>query len=588
MRLSNYIGALAGALLFGVGLPAIGAPSASFNPHRTSGRAPLFVHFDATATTSSVAGDRPFYDLLYQWNFGDPNAGSWSTNGKPKNTDDSGTQGHVFYEPGTYVVNLVVTDRNGEQASTARTITVSAWATSETACISASGNFSGCVNLTAAARITSSSFGAAITQATSAGYRRILFRKGETFNQAGAYSGPTTTGVLVSSFGTAGDAKPRIVGSGTGNVSMIGVRGNDWRIQGLDMDASGSTLHGIATDAEVNDFSILQNDIIVATDKDDIFAPTNGPPFVSDRIAIADNHLRGNLNPVTLGSSSGACYYGGSIQGFFAGNRCGKSSAWQIRTIFNDRSIFSHNLVEENGGAFEGVKFHCAGNETVHCRFNTTQDNVVLKERFNVTAGRGEDGNRITDSVFARNYVPTSGIIMEQPDNLYKNNIVQRFRISVRAFNSTFTRDNRFVNNTCYDPSGVTSACVVTLPGSDALGTFVANNVFWANQTANPVMVTGTGANTSSVVQQNNAVVSGVSPFVSATIAPFPFNPTQYQLKAGSPHINAGTLIHAPSIDLLGHARPQGPIDLGALEVEELADLTPPGPAVVTGVTIIP
>ncbi len=582
----NFRGVILALAIVAGALPAVAAPSASFVAHRTTGRVPLYVHFDATATTSNILGDRPFYDLLYQWDFGDPNSGLWS-DGKPKNTDDSGTQGHVFYEPGVYVVKLKVTDRNGETSTVERTITATAWDTSATACISASGNFAGCVNLTAASRITSANFGAAITQATTAGFRRILFRKGETFTQTNAYSAPTTPVVLVSSFGT-GEAKPRIVGTGTGNVSMLGVRGNDWRIMGLDIDASGSTLHGISTDAEINDLTIVQNEIIVATDKDDIFAPTNGPPAVSDRIAIVDNNLRGNLNPVTLGSSSGACYYGGAYQNMFSGNRCGKSSAWQIRTIFNDRSIFTHNRVEENGGAFEGVKYHCAGNETVHCRFNTVQDNVVLKERFNVTAGRGEDGNRITDSVFRRNYVPTSGMIMEQPDNLYEGNIVQRFRISIRAFNSTFTRDNRFVNNTCYDPSGVTSACVVTLPGSDALGTFVANNVFYANGTPNPVMVTGSGANTASVMQQNNAVVQGASPFVAATIMPIPFDPTQFQLKPGSPLINAGTLVHGPTVDLLGSLRPQGSIDIGALEVVEAPDTTAPAAATVTTVTVIP
>jgi len=76
-------------------------------PSRTSGVAPLFVHFDATST-SSASTARPFHDLLYRWSFGDPNAGTWSTTGRSKNTATGGVAGHVFEHPGVYTATLTV------------------------------------------------------------------------------------------------------------------------------------------------------------------------------------------------------------------------------------------------------------------------------------------------------------------------------------------------------------------------------------------------------------------------------------------------------------------------------------------------
>jgi hypothetical protein len=202
-------------------------PNVSFAAHRATGTgvhpAPLYVHFDATATTSAISSDKPFFDLLYQWDFGDSNAGNWSTSGLPKNKASGGVAGHVFERPGTYSVRLTVTDRNGRTSTVTHAITVddpeAVWG-KKTACISSTGNFSGCP--AGATHTTSSAFGSALTSALNAGSRRILLRRGDTFT-GGAYSGPRDAPMVhVGAFGDAA-ARPRIdLTSGGGPEAALG------------------------------------------------------------------------------------------------------------------------------------------------------------------------------------------------------------------------------------------------------------------------------------------------------------------------------------------------------------------------------
>lgn len=95
--------------------PAIGL---TFAASRLSGVAPLAVFFDATATTAT-ATTRPFHDIEYKWNFGDPagspvNGTTW-TNGSragasSRNAATGPVAAHVFETPGTYTVALTAFD----------------------------------------------------------------------------------------------------------------------------------------------------------------------------------------------------------------------------------------------------------------------------------------------------------------------------------------------------------------------------------------------------------------------------------------------------------------------------------------------
>ena len=99
--------------------PVAGAQiTAEITAARTSGVAPLFVHFDAFTNTSSsafnTAGER-FNNLTYKWNFGDIGSETWNAwDGASKNEDWGPNAGHVFENPGTYVVTVVIWDGQGD------------------------------------------------------------------------------------------------------------------------------------------------------------------------------------------------------------------------------------------------------------------------------------------------------------------------------------------------------------------------------------------------------------------------------------------------------------------------------------------
>ncbi len=125
---------------------AMAAPSPSFTARPIQGStclAPCAVHFDAiglgalatvpyvTTETTDSAFDREFHSLHFEWDFDDPNSGTWSTGAaaataapQSKNYDIGGIAGHLYETPGTYTVTLTVTNPAGESAQTTRQVVV--------------------------------------------------------------------------------------------------------------------------------------------------------------------------------------------------------------------------------------------------------------------------------------------------------------------------------------------------------------------------------------------------------------------------------------------------------------------------------
>ena len=240
---------------------ASGNISLSLVPARTAGVAPLSVFFDATGTTAPTLTPRPFHDIEYQWNFGDPLGSpvlgtTWSTGSRAGSSSRNLAKGpvtaHVFERPGTYTVTLSA--RHGANtAATTTTITVTdpnVVFAGNTTCFSNTSDFTGCPN--PANQITTTNF-IAVTNATSTGARRLLLRRGHTFTVSGNSGRISVQGPgILGAFGPA--ASPIPVVRALTNNAILQTSGptvfnptpfGDWRIMDMELDGSGFPLSAV-------------------------------------------------------------------------------------------------------------------------------------------------------------------------------------------------------------------------------------------------------------------------------------------------------------------------------------------------------
>lgn len=244
---------------------AMAAPNAS----RTSGVAPLYVHFDADAA-ASTPGSRPFHELEYEWNYGDANSGAWSTSGKSKNTDKGASAAHVYETPGTYTATLTVRNPNtGATTSTSSfEITVqdpnSVFSGTNTTCISTTSDFTGCP--AGANTVTSANLNTAMPGYADAG-ERILLKRGDTWSITSEISLAENHGpVLIGAFGAC--TSPDVQGS-CSNAPTINVAGaigairmdrkRDWRVLDINFEGdwtiAGTVMNG---DYDLRDWLFLR------------------------------------------------------------------------------------------------------------------------------------------------------------------------------------------------------------------------------------------------------------------------------------------------------------------------------------------
>lgn len=209
---------------------------------RTSGVAPLSVHFDAEVA-ASTATVRHFHDYEYRWDFGDTGAGTWGTTGKSKNTAKGGVATHVYETAGTYSAALLVVDIDGytiEEESFEITVSDpdTVYAGTLTICVSdaTSNDFTGAPS--GSTHIATDDL-TTIDQLATAGYR-ILFRRGSTWTSSGLTfpnnAGPVTLGAYGS-----GD-RPQITMTGGSFCAMDSKQ--NWRIMDLSFVYGGGSVFG--------------------------------------------------------------------------------------------------------------------------------------------------------------------------------------------------------------------------------------------------------------------------------------------------------------------------------------------------------
>jgi len=383
---------------------------------RLSGPAPLAAHFMAIGTTADIDGvTDTFRQLLYTFDFGDEDAGTWAISGKSKNEHIGGpVTAHVFETPGTYTVRCTAT--RGESSNYEEvTITVedpdTVYAGTNTIFVSPSGNYAGAPS----GATTATSIPTIVSN------RRYMLRPGESFGSVSIPHGVSGTQVVAAPLS---GAKPIVssVQVGTGGQAPNANFPEDITIANLEMSG------GLTQTASCRRLLLLNLD-----------QPNNHGWMINSAIEYwADPSRYGPTMPMpreyfVIGCTSDG-NRDGSSPGFYgflprsAVMGCSFKNTWQhiMRLWASTQSIIAHNVL--GGGSSDGVrhslKMHSTGSGTfpVEGDFSTsgwaTRHNVVMDNVFSDEA----DNNQ-----YAVVIGPQNGIVSEAvEDVIFENNRFKR------------------------------------------------------------------------------------------------------------------------------------------------------------------
>jgi len=521
--------------------------------------------------------------MLYEWDFGDPQSGNWATNGLSRNKAFGGVAAHVYERPGTYTVTLRVTDTDGGRTTVTRAIAVddpdAFWA-GKTACVSSSGDFSGCPATNSANRLTSSNFTSAMDDRVSQGYRRILFRRGETFIADRPWRTPNRekTEAMIAAFGTGEKPIVQIATSNTEaaiilqGTSVDTATAGAWRFVDFRVTSESPTnpAWGFKTSYIFDDVLLYKMDV-GPTGLGFNFGPDqSGLNTPHKYYALVDTQLRGNTGtPVT---DSGSCYFGGASHQFISGVVCGQANWWQMRIAYTHKAVISNIVVAEHAGAFEAIKFHCSLGPVdaagLVCENMVFSDNLVAKEHVNLGTGSQENQAAIADSVFERNLLPF-GISTIHPNDVFRFNVLGGLNIRPRQnrADAVEPRNNVFEQNVC-DRRGtsISPSCVSIEAGTKVDGLILRNNLVYAQVASPPPLLQNHSGESGPVTEVGN-VSTNVNPFAAAN--PNPLMKADFALPSGSSLIDHGVPVSFRSVDLLGNPAPSGmAVDVGAVEFQ--------------------
>lgn len=242
-------------------------------PSRFSGVAPLSVFFDAAGTTATTT-TRPFHDIEYSWDFGEPagspvNGTKWNTGSARVSSRNSATgpvTSHVFETPGIYTVALSATDGTNTVSNNCTRIVVqnpdTIFRGTNTICIAATSlpiqGVDGCPS--GANTTQQADFATAINTYALSG-KRVLFKRGDTFTTTKSASITRTGPGIIGAFGTGGAPIVKMTGNDTilklSSKSTQNI--NDWRVMDLDFDGmSKPRSRGISAAGGINQVTLLR------------------------------------------------------------------------------------------------------------------------------------------------------------------------------------------------------------------------------------------------------------------------------------------------------------------------------------------
>lgn len=554
---------IAGGMLASGCTTGTGLITPSFISSRYSGVAPLSVFFDASDTSANTV-KRPFHDLEYRWDFGDPKGSMargayWSSGSRPgissRNAATGPEAAHVFEVPGVYTVSLTVTDGKNSATNSCGRIVVKdpdiAFAGTDTICVGATNapvpGKNGCPAGALAAK--QSSFPAAISSYARTG-KRILLQRGDTFTAATPASLTQTGPGILAAFGVG--SAPRVTMTGNTQILVLSSRETpaikDWRIMDLEFDGqSKSESVGIDTAGGIDQVLILNmnmHDVHVGiVFVDDILSAwylgsglTRHTMF--DEISIVDS----TITPI-LNSTSGWRIYASatraSIQGNTLGNMISERSTGShvLRIPYMEKGVIANNTVARPGENQLAIKLHSQGwCESTSPRGKCTRyDNEAPPPIYTYRSNTHPIGIFSTLSGYTEKVVISDNKLIGA-DNPYTMSIASQNRQSDERLRDIIVERNWFI-------SGKGTQLALYVVSSD---TTIRNNIFDMTEGKYKTFINlappGTSPPSANVRVYNNTFYGGSAPAISGNeFTGISVDPTSANIAA------ANNLIYAPS-----------------------------------------
>ncbi len=545
-------------------------PNITMVPSRTTGVSPLAVFFDAVGTTSSTT-TRPFHDLDYAWEFGDPGAGFTQRPGVDANLAKGPVAGHVFELPSgvssrDYTVTLTVTDAAGGVSQMQQVITVNEWSGTTYYVANNAGSDSNSGLTTSAPFKT---FGKAMSMLRT--NVRILFLRGDTFDSTGGAINVNGPGII-GAYGNTANPKPII--RMVSNQSGFRINGADWRIMDLELAGiQGSNIsYGVGNTAAPIKWLLCLR-LNIHSFGSGIENTTWPRPITHDHDFFVDCDI--SRNGTTNGKGNNIFF--GATRLAILGNRCVgvvRSGEHILRVWSTQRCVISHNLLLDPAKTGRlSLKLHRSPNAgTQPSQYIVISNNRFRGDQWTVSVGPQDPINNepVLDVLIERNVIePTprtrTGFHISARDVTIRNNVADatgagNFKlVSVFRWGIEPTPQRIHVyNNTAYrsDGGGNLVGCTIT----EGSGHEIFNMLVSAPNGSAAAVGTVVGTITGNNFSFDNPL------FVSPSSLDF-------RLQSGSPAIDAGAALPTVFEDMLGVLRPvdgdgsqSAEYDVGAFE----------------------
>lgn len=560
---------------------------------RTTGVAPLYVHFDATGTRSTTedTASKAFRNLYYVFDFGDPGAGTWSygnatMNSKNEERGAGGVAAHVFETPGVYTVTLHVYDGTEDDFETVTeeiTVTdpdtVTELSGSNIIVVATDGVFTG--KPTNATEVTTSDISTAFGNLSTT-KKKILFKRGQTWTDTGLTTLSVAGRVIVGAWGSG--AKPIVSGSnGSGAISFAdGV--SDYSIQDLDLRSSGN--YGISNAGDWSRILMLRVDM---SGSDGLLSNEFSGGEVHSEIAFVDG-------TITVGNYTA---YFASTKPAMLGSRFETTGTFtqNWRTHCFEKGIWAHNdAVGGSDSNSDMVKFGApedADEGPAHWADLYTELSVIRDNVFDDSAKNESEGGFVTGPegtgageevrylVFERNrsIVGSSMATAIRFDNTVdcriQNNLVDLsggasagFSLAIGIYDreTPTPAGNEVYNNTAFrSDNGGTFVCAVWVSTGGGTTHKIKNNLIWNDPgSGQDAIQDNAGGNDISNNSSDPQMAGSTSPFVDST----PSAPTDFQIDSGSYAYQGGAAVKVYD-DYFGRSRIGVTNDMGFYQFTE-------------------